>query len=149
MRRFTVKEVNEQFGGILPRDAVFRPDDHEIAATAAAAAVVADRARAAKPKRRARSERFAVLNSFVDFGLAAADLTPAEALVWLVLFRDTKAEGTARTAQADVGRRAGLDVRTVRRAVASLEAKGMLQTVRRGRLNVGPSVYRVHPTGTA
>jgi CRP-like cAMP-binding protein len=103
-----------------------------------------------KPKRRAaRSERFAALNAFVDFGIASAELTPAESLVWLVLFRDTKGNGTARTAQADVARRAGLDVRTVRRAVAALEAKGMLRTVRRGRLNAGPSVYRVHPTGTA
>ncbi|MFM8274523.1 MAG: helix-turn-helix domain-containing protein, partial [Gemmata sp.] len=76
-------------------------------------------------------------------------LTPAESLVWLVLFRDTKGTGTARTAQADIARRAGLDVRTVRRAVASLDTKGLLQTVRRGRLNAGPSTYRVHPTGTA
>jgi hypothetical protein len=102
-----------------------------------------------KPARRGRSERFAALNAFVDFGIADADLTPAEALVWLVLYRDTKANGVARTAQADIARRVGLDVRTVRRAVASLEAKGMLQIVRRGRLNAGPSTYRVHATGFA
>ncbi len=137
MRRLTLKEVNEQHGGALPPDAVFRPDDGEEPARPAPAA---------KPKRPARSERFAVLNAFVDFGIADAELTPAESLVWLVLFRDTKADGTARTAQTDIARRADLDVRTVRRAVASLEAKGMLQMVRRGRLNAGPSVYRVHPT---
>jgi len=136
MRRLTLREVNEEHGGILPPDATFRADyepDRPAPPTA-------------KPKRRARSERFAVLNAFVDFGIADTDLTPAEALVWLVLFRDTKGTGTARTAQADIARRAGLDVRTVRRAVASLESKGILQTVRRGRLNGGPSVYRVHPT---
>ena len=144
MRRLTLKEVNEQYGGALPPDAVFRPDDDEIAATAAK--IAAARRVASTPKHRARSERFAVLNAFVDFGIADADLTPAEALVWLVLYRDTKGTGTARTAQADVARRAGLDVRTVRRAVASLTAKGMLETVRRGRLNAGPSVYRAHPT---
>lgn len=138
MRRLTLKEVNEQHGGILPPDAVFRSDDDEEPARPAPPA---------KPKRRTRSERFTVLNAFVDMGMA--DLTPAEALVWLVLFRDTKAEGTARTAQADIARRAGLDVRTVRRAVASLDAKGMLRTLHRGRLNAGPSIYRVHPTGTA
>lgn len=102
--------------------------------------------RQSRLKRRTRSERFAVLNAFVDFGIADAGLTPAEALVWLVLYRDTKGDGLARTGQADIARRAGLDVRTVRRAVASLEAKGLLETVRRGRLNVGPSVYRVRPT---
>lgn len=140
MRELTLKEVNEQHGGKLPPDAVFRPDDDEQSTRPAPPA---------KPKRRARSERFAVLNAFVDFGIADADLTGAESLVWLVLFRDTKAAtGTARAGQSDIARRAGLDVRTVRRAVASLESKGMLQTVRRGRLNAGPSTYRVHPTGT-
>lgn len=112
-------------------------------------AAEAARREAAKPKRRTRSERFAALNAFVDFGIANADLTPAEAVVWLVLFRDTKGDGAARTAQADIARRAGLDVRTARRAVATLTTKGMLQTVRRGRLNAGPSTYRVHPTGAA
>jgi len=121
----------------------------QVQAERAAARPAARPTPAAKPKRRTRSERFAVLNAFVDFGIADADLTPAEALVWLVLYRDTKANGLARTAQADIARRAGLDVRTVRRAVASLEAKGMLQIVRRGRLNAGPSTYRVHATGFA
>jgi len=138
VRRLTMKEVNEQHGGKLPPDAVFRADADEEPARPAPPA---------KPKRRTRSERFAVLNAFVDFGIADADLTPAEALVWLVLFRDTKGTGTARAGQADIARRAGIDIRTVRRAVASLETKGMLQTVRRGRLNAGPSVYRLHPTG--
>ena len=36
MRRLTLKEVMEQYGGIIPLDAVLRPDDDEIAATAAA-----------------------------------------------------------------------------------------------------------------
>jgi hypothetical protein len=144
MRRLTLREVTEHYGGILPPDAVFRPDDDEIAATEAARP-----ARPAKPKRRTRSERFATLNTFVDFGISEAGLTPAESLVWLILFRDTKADGTARTAQRDVARRAGLDVRTVRRAVASLASRGMLRRVRRGRLNGGPSVYRVHPTADA
>jgi hypothetical protein len=104
---------------------------------------------AAKPKRRGgRGERFALLNSFVDFALA--DLTVAEVKVWLILFRDTKAATeTARTGQADIARRAGLQPRTVRRALASLESRGMVHVVRRGRLNAGPSVYRVHPTGNA
>ena len=104
-------------------------------------------AAAAKPKRRIRSERFAALNAFVDFGVAK--LTGAEVKVWLILYRDTKANGLARTGQTDIARRAGLRPRMVRYALAKLEAKGMVHVLNRGRLNVGPSVYRVHPTGTA
>jgi len=150
VRELTLKEVREQYGGILPPDAVLRPDDDEIAATAAARQAAARQAArptpAAKPKRRTRSERFAVLNAFVDFGVADAKLTPAEALVWLVLFRDTKANGLARTGQTDIARRAGLSVRGVKKAIRALNAKGMVHVLNRGRLNVGPSVYRVHPT---
>lgn len=141
MRRLTLREVREQYGGMLPLDAVLRADDDEEAARPVPAP---------KPKRRTRSERFAALNAFVDFGVADADLTPAEALVWLVLFRDTRAvTGAARTGQADIARRAGLKPRMVRYALASLTAKGMVHVVRRGRLGMGPSVYRVHPTGKA
>lgn len=139
MRRLTLREVNERHGGTLPADAVFRPDDDENATRPAPPA---------KPKRGTRSERFAMLNAFADAGLA--DLTGAEVKVWVILFRDTKAAtGTARTGQADIARRAGLKVRTVRRTLAGLEAKGRVTVVRRGRLNTGPSVYRVHPTGPA
>jgi hypothetical protein len=135
-----MREVQEQHGGVLPRDAVFCRDDDEQPPPSVPPA--------GKPKRRTRSHRFATLNAFTDFALA--DLTGAEVKVWLVLFRDTKAAtGTARTGQADIARRAGLEPRTVRRALASLEAKGLVRVVRRGRLSAGPSVYRVHPTGTA
>ncbi|HEX4612741.1 MAG TPA: hypothetical protein VH092_31390, partial [Urbifossiella sp.] len=140
MRRLTLKEVQELHGGKLPGDAVLRPDDREATDTPAPSA---------KPARRGRQgERFAALNAFADAGLAG--LSGAEVKVWLILFRDTKAAtGTARTGQADIGRRAGLEPRTVRRALVSLEAKGRVTIVRRGRLNAGASVYRVHPTGAA
>lgn len=137
MRRLTLKQVNDEHGGILPADAVFRPDadEHPV------------RPAAVKARRPIRSERFAVLNSFADCALA--DLTGAEAKVWVVLFRDTKKTGTARTGQADIGRRAGLSVRGVRKAIRGLERKGLLTVRRRGRLNAGPSVYQVHPVGPA
>ena len=142
MRRLTMKQVREEHNGILPPDATFRPDDNEEPARPASPA---------KPKRRSgRGERFAVLNAFTDFGIAAARLTGAEVKIWLILFRDTKAAtGTARAGQTDIARRAGTDARTVRRVLVALEAKGMVHVVRRGRLNGGPSIYRVHPTGTA
>lgn len=137
MRRLTLRELHERYNGILPPDATLRPDDDEAPAGPTPAA---------SPKRRPRSERFAALNAFVDCTLAG--LTGAEAKTWLILFRDTKATGTARTGQADLARRAGLSRRGVQLALTSLGAKGLVTIVRRGRLNAGASVYRVHPTGT-
>jgi hypothetical protein len=44
------------------------------------------------------------MNAFVDFSMAG--LTGAEVKVWLILYRDTKATGLARTGQTDLARRA-------------------------------------------
>ena len=87
--------------------------------------------------------RFAVLNAFLDFTLR--DLDRAAAFVWLLLYRDTKPDGVARTSQADLARRAGVDVRTVRRATRTLVGRGLLTVVHRGSLRSGLSTYRVHP----
>jgi len=137
MRRLTLAEVIDQYGGKLPPDATLKADE--------------DPAPPPTPTRtkptRGRSARFATLNAFVDFSLA--ELTGAEVKVWLILFRDTKGTGTARTGQADIGRRAGLSPRGVRKALVGLQAKGLVRIVRRGRLNAGPSAYRLHATGTA
>jgi hypothetical protein len=90
--------------------------------------------------------RFAVLNGFVDAELW--ELTRAEVAVWLVLYRDTKPDGTARTGQADLARRAGCDPRTVRRALATLKSRGLVEVLTKGRLGAGPSRYRVKGSGT-
>ena len=96
-----------------------------------------------KPKRpKETSERFTTINTFVDFTLA--DLTRNEVAVWLVLWRDTK-DGTARTAQSDIARRAGINRRTVIRILGKLESTGLLRTVHRGGFNRGMNVYRVLP----
>lgn len=140
MRHLTIQEVIEEYGGNLPADAVLRPDEDE--------APPPPPPPAARPERRpARGGRWPAFNAFVDCSLAG--LTAAETKVWLILFRDTKKDGTARTGQADLARRAGLSERMVRYALVDLEAKGLVRVVRRGRLSAGPSVYRVHPTGTA
>jgi DNA-binding MarR family transcriptional regulator len=97
-----------------------------------------------KTTRRRSAQRFEVLNAFVDGGMA--DLSRAELAVWLCLFRDTRQpDSIARTAVKDIARRAGIDRRTVLRALKQLEARRMLQVVRRGGLNRGPSSYRVFP----
>src|SRR5688500_15654644 len=86
------------------------------------------------------TDRFAVLNNFVDFTLAG--LRRAEIAVWLVLYRDTR-DGTARTSYDDIARRAGLNRRNVGRAVRQLEGRGLVQVVHRGGLGRGASRYRV------
>lgn len=130
--RLTAAEVNERHDGKLPADATLLPDDAEIPVET-------------KRKKKQASGRFANLNAFVDAGMAL--LTGSESKVWLILFRDTKTNGIARTGQADIARRAGIKPRMVRNVLVGLKEKGFLGIVRRGRLNSGPSAYRVHPTG--
>lgn len=91
--------------------------------------------------RRRAANRFAVLNAFLD--MTAGALTRAELLTWLILYRDIKPDGTTRTAQADIARRAGTDARTVRRALARLTAFGLVRIVRQGGFRKGSSVYAV------
>jgi hypothetical protein len=67
--------------------------------------------------------------------------------VWLILFRDTKPNGRANTSQGDLARRAGVCPRTVRTALRTLIATGLLRVVRRGNVNQGASVYAVSLTG--
>ena len=95
-------------------------------------------------KRRSKksSDRLVVLNAFIDFTMAG--LGRSDLAVWLVLYRDTR-DGIARTGQADIARRAGVCVRTVRRAIRRLESRRLLQVVWRGRLGTGASRYRVQP----
>lgn len=93
------------------------------------------------PPQKPTSSRWAQINAFVDVTLR--ELTPAEVRVWLVLFRDTKKTGLARTGQADIARRAGLSQRMVKKAVRKLVGRDIVKVIRRGRLNAGPSVYKV------
>ena len=88
-----------------------------------------------------------MLNTFADVGLMG--LTGAEVKVWLILSATRKPTRITRTGQTDIARRAGLSCRGVQKAIDKLQAKGFLRVVRRGRLNAGPSVYRLQPTGNA
>lgn len=97
-----------------------------------------------KPKRTKQTAgRFAAINAFADFTLRTLDRTGIA--VWLLLWRDTKADGLAKTSQADLARRAGISDRTARRAIDRLQRAGLLSVVHRGGLRRGVSTYRVHP----
>ncbi|OWK44029.1 helix-turn-helix domain-containing protein [Fimbriiglobus ruber] len=85
--------------------------------------------------------RFAEINGFVDESMAK--LSRSAVTVWLILWRDTKSDGLARTGQTDLGRRAGVTDRTVRSALAELIGAGLVKIVRKGRLGTGPTTYRV------
>lgn len=96
------------------------------------------------PKRTAAtSNRFREFNSFVDCSMA--DLPRSEALAWLVLWRDTKPDGTVRTSMADISRRIGSSSRAVVTALEKLQKRGLVTLVFKGGLNRGASVYRVKP----
>jgi hypothetical protein len=98
---------------------------------------------ARRTPKRVSTLRFQLLNAFVDGGMS--DLSRAELAVWLTLYRDTKRDGTARASLDDLARRGGMDRQTASRAVGRLGRRKMLQVLRRGGLNRGPSVYRVFP----
>ncbi len=93
-----------------------------------------------KPARSAQG-RFTEINGFIDYTLA--HLTPSAVAVWLILWRDTKPNGLARTGQADLARRAGVTDRTVREALTELVKARLVKVVHKGRVGIGPSTYRV------
>ncbi len=100
-----------------------------------------------KPKAKGKSHgRFAVINTFIDDTMHQVKRAARD--VWFILWRDTKPDGLARASQKHIARRAGCNVRTVRRALKTLESAGLLTVSHQGGLNRGMSVYRVHPTPT-
>jgi predicted transcriptional regulator len=93
------------------------------------------------PKRKT-TDRFRLLNEFVDCSLVG--LSRVELGTWLVLYRDAR-DGTARTAQNDIARRLGVTDRAIKYAVGRLIRLGLVTLVYRGGLNRGTNRYRVEP----
>ncbi|HJZ57477.1 MAG TPA: helix-turn-helix domain-containing protein [Gemmataceae bacterium] len=95
-----------------------------------------------RPPATGKGDRFRMLNGFIDWKMR--DLSRAELAVWLVIYRDVKADtGTATVSQASLAERAGVTVRCVQKALKKLVKKRLLTVVRRGRVGAGASVYRV------
>lgn len=81
-------------------------------------------------RRRVTLQRFQVLNDFVDHGLA--DLSRSEIAVYLILYRDTKPTGLARTSRTELARRGGMTERQASRALTKLINRGAVHVIRRG-----------------
>jgi len=86
-----------------------------------------------------------MLNPFVELRLR--ELTRAEVVVWIILYRDERG-GVSKVAHSDMAKRGGLSTRAVVDALKSLRKRGLVETVRRGRMNVGISVHRLLPPAT-
>lgn len=101
-------------------------------------------AQATRSRKRTKnaSGRFAVLNAFVDAGMA--ELSRIEIAAWFCLFRDTQKNGTAKVAHAYVAERCGCSRESVTRALTRLEKKGLVKTIRQGGLNRGLCIYKIN-----
>jgi DNA-binding MarR family transcriptional regulator len=87
-----------------------------------------------KPKRRSQratvARRFKELSDFMR--ITHATLTPAQRTVWLAVY--TFAErGTATVTQATMARIGGVTERSIKRAVAALVRRGLLEILEQGR----------------
>jgi hypothetical protein len=86
---------------------------------------------------------FKTLAGFVDEGVRS--LNRSELAVYLILMRDTKPSGDARTALTDLATRGGLSKRSASRAVQSLIGRGVLHVIRPG-VSGKPTLYTIFPT---
>jgi DNA-binding IclR family transcriptional regulator len=86
------------------------------------------------------------MNEFVDYSARLVDTT-AQA-VWLVLFREVKPNGLAKVSFGQIAELTGVCRRTAIRAIKHLQEAKLVTIEKRGRLNEGPSTYRVHGTPT-
>lgn len=91
-------------------------------------------------------ERWRLVNRFLDD--VAGTLPRAAALVWLCLWRDTKADGMACASIGNLARRIRASRNTVCRSLSLLESRGHVAVVRKGYLNGGATVYRVKVPGS-
>lgn len=88
--------------------------------------------------------RWALLNAFVDSGMAT--LKPADAAVWLTLFRHAGPDGVATVGRGLLVNITGLAANTAKTSLARLCAAGWVDRMRRGGPSGGVAVYRVqHP----
>jgi len=89
----------------------------------------------------AARRRWALLNRFVDEGMAS--LERSDVAVWIVLFRHAGADGVATVARARLIELTRLAPRTVKVSFQRLMQAGWVERMRRGGPVGGVAVYRV------
>jgi DNA-binding MarR family transcriptional regulator len=73
---------------------------------------------------------FQTLAAFVDQGVRK--LSRSESVVYMILLRDCRQDGTSRAGLGDLAKRGGMSHSAASRAVRSLVARGALTIVRQG-----------------
>jgi hypothetical protein len=96
-------------------------------------------------RRRRQTYFFETFNPFVDLGIRT--LSRAEIVAYLILLRDTKPDGTARTSLGSIAARGGISRRQAIRAVQALVGRGAVEVVRHGGRGIGATTYCVVPGG--
>src|SRR5262245_48567890 len=96
-------------------------------------------------RKRISMERWKVFNHFVDRGLAK--LSRSEGFVYLILFRDTRPTGLARTALSELAQRGGMSERQASRALQSLIRKGKVYVIRAA-TGRRAALYSLYPPST-
>src|SRR4051812_12130222 len=100
----------------------------------------------ARQRQRSRTTYFfEVFNGFADWGVQ--QLSRSEMAAYIILLRDTKPDGTARTGFTDLARRGGMSRASAIRAVKSLINRGVVEVVKRGGRGIGASTYCCIPGG--
>jgi hypothetical protein len=100
--------------------------------------------REAKARRtEAARRRWMLLNAFVDAGMAGLEIS--DAVVWLALFRNARADGVATVARVRLVEITGLAPNTITTSIGRLVAAGWIERLRRGGPSGGIAVYRLQP----
>lgn len=89
-------------------------------------------------------KRWWFLTSFIDKSMT--ELSNAEIVIWLMLWRDTKKNGLAKTSISYLAKRSGMTERMIRKGIRSLIENGMLKRIKRGGTSNGKkwiSLWRV------
>lgn len=107
--------------------------------------VAAGKAKSRKEKPQTSGDaaaRWATFNAFMDACLK--HLSPVEAAVWMLLFRDTKPDGMARTSSRNLAQRSGCSLRAVTYAMKLLRKTALVEVVTASTNRGSPSVFRVN-----
>ena len=97
-------------------------------------------AKEAKMKRKdAVKKRWAMLNHFVDYGMAGLELS--DMAVWMTLFRHANADGVACVPQTRIKTLTGIAGSTITLAIERLLKTGWVERIQRGGPVGGPAKY--------